>query len=148
MSLCAEFGILINLVLKPWIGQLVDRSHRLKVAASGDLLSVAVSCGLFLCLPVLHGQRGGIGAIIIAYALRALAAQIQSTAFMAALADMRFPLSREPSRHLKKKRFACKNGRLKATNPNCLCLPVAALLGDAHSCVPPGHEAGQPERVA
>lgn len=88
MSVCAGVGILINVVLTPWIGQLVDRSHRLKVAASGDLLSVVVSFGLFLCLPVLHGQRSGIVAIVIAYALRALAAQIQSTAFMAALADM------------------------------------------------------------
>ena len=88
MSVCAGAGILINVILTPWVGQLVDRSHRLKVAASGDLLSVVVSCGLFLCLPALHGQRSGIVAIIVAYALRALAAQIQSTAFMAALADM------------------------------------------------------------
>ncbi|SFU24103.1 MFS transporter [Paraburkholderia aspalathi] len=88
MSVCSGVGIVINLVLTPWIGQLVDRSHRLKVAAGGDLLSVVVSCGLFLCLPALHGQRSGVVVIIIAYALRALATQIQSTAFMAALADM------------------------------------------------------------
>lgn len=88
MSICAGSGILINVMLTPWIGQLVDRSHRLKAAASGDLLSVVVSCGLFLSLPALHGQRSGIFPIVIAYTLRALAAQIQSTAFMAALADM------------------------------------------------------------
>jgi DHA3 family macrolide efflux protein-like MFS transporter len=88
MSVCAGVGLLINAILTPWIGQIVDRSHRLKVAAKGDLLSVVVSFGLFLCLPVLHGQRYGIGIIVIFYALRGLAAQIQSTAFMAALADM------------------------------------------------------------
>ena len=88
MSVCAGFGIVINAVLTPWIGQIVDRSLRLKVAAKGDLLSVFVSFGLLLCLPVLHGQRYGIVAVIIFYTLRALAAQIQSTAFMAALADM------------------------------------------------------------
>jgi len=36
----------------------------------------------------------------------------------------------------KKKRFACKNGHLEATNPDCLCLPVAALGRSPRACLP------------
>lgn len=88
MSVCVGVGIVLTILTTPWIGQKVDRSHRLKVAATGNALSVAGSLGFFVCLPLLHGQRSGIAVIVPFYALRALATQIQLTATMAALADM------------------------------------------------------------
>lgn len=88
MSVCAGVGILLTVLLTPWIGQTVDRMHRLKVAGVGNALSVTGSLGLFAYLPLLHGQRYGIAVIVVFYALRAVATQIQLTATMAALADM------------------------------------------------------------
>jgi DHA3 family macrolide efflux protein-like MFS transporter len=88
LSVCAGAGILLNMLATPWIGQWVDRSHRLKVASAGDAISLLCSIIFGAYLIWLNGRQYALAIIVALYAIRILGGGIQTTAFMAALSDM------------------------------------------------------------
>jgi MFS family permease len=81
----AAAGTIANLILTPWIGHMVDRTHRLKIVAMGHGISMVGSLGLVASLPMILAHKIGVTLLISFYTFRIVGRQIQSTAFIATI---------------------------------------------------------------